>query len=130
MKLVFLGSSATIIYYMRFHRVVRTTYDREQDTFRALFLIGPCAILALLINQEFSVIEVSRQTAARSPEHAAYIVDTVNAYHNIFMHSIQLTTVVVVTLVTGEGCWLSSQDPCMCSDSVLLRRSSGHFPYI
>lgn len=58
MKLVFLGSSATIIYYMRFHRVVRTTYDREQDTFRALFLIGPCAILALLINQEFSVIEV------------------------------------------------------------------------
>lgn len=59
MKLVFLGSSATIIYYMRFHRVVRTTYDREQDTFRAWFLIGPCAVLALLINQEFSIIEVS-----------------------------------------------------------------------
>ena len=58
MKLVFLGSSATIIYYMRFHRVVRTTYDREQDTFRALFLIGPCIVLALLINQELSIIEV------------------------------------------------------------------------
>lgn len=62
MKLVFLGSSATIIYYMRFHRVVRTTYDREQDTFKTWLLIGPCFLLALLINQEFSVIEVSKKT--------------------------------------------------------------------
>ena len=60
MKLVFLGSSGTIIYYMRFHRVVRTTYDREQDTFRAWFLIGPCLLLALLINGEFTPIEVCR----------------------------------------------------------------------
>lgn len=58
MKLVFLGSSGTIIYYMRFHRVVRTTYDREQDTFRAWFLIGPCLLLALLINGEFTPIEI------------------------------------------------------------------------
>ena len=58
MKLVFLGSSGTIIYYMRFHRVVRTTYDREQDTFRAWFLLGPCLLLALLINGEFTPVEV------------------------------------------------------------------------
>ena len=58
MKLVFLGSSATIIYYMRFHRVVRTTYDRELDTFRAWFLIVPCLLLALVMNQGFTPIEV------------------------------------------------------------------------
>ena len=58
MKLVFLGSSATIIYYMRFHRVVRTTYDRELDTFRAWVLIVPCLLLALVMNQGFTPIEV------------------------------------------------------------------------
>lgn len=58
MKLVFLGTSFSIIYFMRFHRVVRNTYDKEQDTFRVLFLIVPCAVLALVINQERSALEV------------------------------------------------------------------------
>lgn len=58
MKLVFLGSSATIIYYMRFHRVVRSTYDRELDTFRAWVLIVPCFLLALVMNQGFTPVEV------------------------------------------------------------------------
>ena len=31
MKLIFIGSSACIIWYIRFHRVVSQTYDREQD---------------------------------------------------------------------------------------------------
>jgi len=34
MKLVFLGSSGAIVYYMRGHRLIRMTYDRDQDTFR------------------------------------------------------------------------------------------------
>ena len=34
MKLVFLGTSGAIVYAMRAHRVIRLTYDREQDTFR------------------------------------------------------------------------------------------------
>ena len=59
MKLVFLASSATIVYYMRFHRVVRTTYDRELDTFRSWLLIVPCLLLALVINQGFTAVEVS-----------------------------------------------------------------------
>lgn len=59
MKLVFLGTSFSIIYFMRFHRGVRNTYDKEQDTFRTIFIIAPCALLALLINQERSVMEVS-----------------------------------------------------------------------
>ena len=58
MKLVFLASSATIVYYMRFHRVVRNTYDKEVDTFRVAFLVGPCLLFALLINQEFTLLEV------------------------------------------------------------------------
>ena len=58
MKLIFLGSSFSIIYYMRFHRVVKNTYDKEQDTFRVLFLVVPCAVLALVLNQDFSPLEV------------------------------------------------------------------------
>lgn len=61
MKLVFLVSSATIVYYMRFHRVVRNTYDKEVDTFRVAFLVGPCLLFALLINQEFTLLEVRKQ---------------------------------------------------------------------
>jgi hypothetical protein len=59
MKLVFLGTSGSILYYMRFHRAVRATYDREQDTFRVAFLLAPCAALALLVNQERSPLEVT-----------------------------------------------------------------------
>ena len=59
MKIIFISSSFTIIWYMRQHKVVSQTYDKEQDTFRVLFLIGPCALLALVINHEFSVTEVS-----------------------------------------------------------------------
>lgn len=72
MKLVFLGSSATIIYYMRFHRVVRTTYDRELDTFRAWFLIVPCLLLALVMNQGFTPIEV--RTCTRGSAKSALLL--------------------------------------------------------
>ncbi len=58
MKLVFLGTSASIVYYMRFHRVVRNTYDKEVDTFRVVFLVVPCFLAALVINQEFTPLEV------------------------------------------------------------------------
>jgi len=64
MKLVFLVSSATIVYYMRFHRVVRNTYDREVDTFRVVFLVAPCALAALVINQEFTPLEVPPRAPA------------------------------------------------------------------
>ena len=59
MKLIFLLSSGTILYLMRFHKVIRVTYDREQDTFRYQFLIFPCAVLACVLNSEFTVMEVS-----------------------------------------------------------------------
>lgn len=59
MKLIFLGSSFSIVWYMRYHKVVRRSYDKDQDTFRHYFLILPCLVLALLINEKFTVKEVS-----------------------------------------------------------------------
>lgn len=58
MKIIFLVTSFTIVWYMRYHKVVRQTYDRDQDTFRHHLLIIPCLLLALLINPRFTVREV------------------------------------------------------------------------
>ena len=58
MKIVFLASSSTIIYYMRFHATIKFTYDKQQDTFRILFVLIPAAVLALLIHQDWSIVEV------------------------------------------------------------------------
>ena len=58
MKLIFLGASFRIIWFMRFHKAVKRTYNKEQDTFRMEFLVGPCILLALIIHRSFAVIEV------------------------------------------------------------------------
>lgn len=58
MKVVFLASAYMIVYYMRFHKVVKHTYDREQDTFRSSIIVGGSLALAMLINAEFNVVEV------------------------------------------------------------------------
>ncbi|XP_077234880.1 ER lumen protein-retaining receptor-like isoform X2 [Tasmannia lanceolata] len=58
MKLVFLGTSVSIVWYMRYHKVVRQTYNRDEDAFRHFFLVLPCALLALMINHAFTVTEV------------------------------------------------------------------------
>jgi len=43
-----------VLVYYKF----RHTFDREQDTFRIECLIGPCLLLALAVNQQFSFLEV------------------------------------------------------------------------
>ncbi|XP_022718570.1 ER lumen protein-retaining receptor-like [Durio zibethinus] len=58
MKLVFIGTSICIVWYMRYHKVVKQTYSKDQDTFRHYFLIPPCFLLALLIHPAFNVMEV------------------------------------------------------------------------
>ncbi|KAK8488438.1 hypothetical protein V6N11_034363 [Hibiscus sabdariffa] len=58
MKLIFLGSSYSIVWYMRHHKMVRRSYDKDQDTFRHYFLMLPCLFLALLINEKFTFLEV------------------------------------------------------------------------
>ena len=65
MKLIFLASSFTIIYYMRFHPSVKQTYDAELESFNVLYLLGPAAVLALLVNQEFSFMEVGCRVLAQ-----------------------------------------------------------------
>ncbi|TXG72594.1 hypothetical protein EZV62_001173 [Acer yangbiense] len=58
MKLIFLGSSFSIVWYIRRHKIVRRSYDKDQDTFRHLFLVLPCVVFALLINEKFTLQEV------------------------------------------------------------------------
>ncbi|KAF7836517.1 ER lumen protein-retaining receptor-like [Senna tora] len=58
MKLIFIGTTGSIVWYMRYHKVVKQTYNKDQDTFRHYFLVLICILLALLIHHEFTVIEV------------------------------------------------------------------------
>ncbi|KAG9454399.1 hypothetical protein H6P81_007303 [Aristolochia fimbriata] len=58
MKLVFLGTSVGIVWYMRYHKVVRQTYNKDEDTFLHFFLVLLCFLLALMINRDFTVMEV------------------------------------------------------------------------
>ncbi|XP_074584481.1 ER lumen protein-retaining receptor B-like isoform X2 [Curcuma longa] len=58
MKVVFLGTSICIVWYMRYHKVVRQTYNKNEDTFRHFFLLVPCFVLALLIHHSFTIIEI------------------------------------------------------------------------
>jgi len=56
MKIFFLVSSFGTIYLMWFK--FKATYDRNHDTFRIELLIVPAVVLSLLINHEFTVMEV------------------------------------------------------------------------
>eukprot|EP00004_Rigifila_ramosa_P026145 TRINITY_DN8007_c0_g1_i2.p1 TRINITY_DN8007_c0_g1~~TRINITY_DN8007_c0_g1_i2.p1 ORF type:complete len:214 (+),score=64.37 TRINITY_DN8007_c0_g1_i2:67-642(+) len=56
MKVFFLLSSYTIVYWMR--TTMKASYDKEHDTFRPLFLIVPSLLLALVINYEFAFFEI------------------------------------------------------------------------
>lgn len=56
MKMVFIMASYATVYlmYVKF----KATYDHNHDTFRIEFLLIPTLVLALLINHEFTVMEV------------------------------------------------------------------------
>ncbi|KAF3430704.1 hypothetical protein E2986_08057 [Frieseomelitta varia] len=56
MKIIFIVTSYVTVFlmYVKF----KATYDHNHDTFRIEFLILPASVLALLINNEFTVIEV------------------------------------------------------------------------
>lgn len=56
MKMFFIASAAGTVYLM-FHKF-KATYDGNHDTFRVEFLLAPIAILALVLNHEFSVMEI------------------------------------------------------------------------
>jgi len=56
MKVFFLVSSIGTVYlmFMKF----KATYDHNHDTFRVEFILLPTAILSLVLNHEFSVMEI------------------------------------------------------------------------
>ena len=56
MKVVFIGVTYAIIFLMM--HTYRASYDRSHDTFRLRFALIPCAVMALLVNAEFSFFEV------------------------------------------------------------------------
>jgi len=56
MKIIYISSSFAIVYLMR--TTYKHSYDREHDSFRIIFLIVPCALLALFINYEFYIFEI------------------------------------------------------------------------
>lgn len=56
MKVFFLVSSCGTLYLMWYK--FKATYDRNHDTFRIEFLILPSLVLALLVNHEFTFMEV------------------------------------------------------------------------
>uniref|UniRef100_A0A0R0IKM6 ER lumen protein-retaining receptor n=1 Tax=Glycine max TaxID=3847 RepID=A0A0R0IKM6_SOYBN len=57
MKVVFIASSLAIFWCMRFHPMVRRSYDRDLDTFRHYFLVGASFALALILHEKFTVQE-------------------------------------------------------------------------
>lgn len=56
MKVIFLVTAYGTLYLMFIK--FKATYDSNHDTFRAEFLLIPAVGLALLVNHEFSVLEV------------------------------------------------------------------------
>ncbi|CAJ1938706.1 unnamed protein product [Sphenostylis stenocarpa] len=58
MKVVFIASSLAIVWCMRFHPMVRRSYNRELDTFRHYFLVGGSFALALVWHEKFTVQDV------------------------------------------------------------------------
>ncbi|KAH9603686.1 hypothetical protein KSS87_009262 [Heliosperma pusillum] len=58
MKLIFLSSSFSIVWYMRHHKIVRRSYDKDQDTFRHWFLVLPCLFLACLTCEKYTFKEI------------------------------------------------------------------------
>jgi ER lumen protein retaining receptor len=56
MKIIYLVSTYFTLYLI--YRKFKATYDRNHDTFRIEFLILPAAVLTLIWNHEYSVLEV------------------------------------------------------------------------
>jgi len=58
MKVIFIGTAGAVVYMMKFKAPYCDTYDKKYDNFFLPYIIVPCAILALLVNEYFSVSEV------------------------------------------------------------------------
>lgn len=58
MKIFFIVSSGFIVYLMKYKSPFCDTYDGKTDSFFLPYILVPCLVLALLINEEMSFMEV------------------------------------------------------------------------
>jgi len=58
MKLIFITSSAIIVYLMKFVEPYASTYESKVDSLNILFIILPCMLLALVVNDYFTATEI------------------------------------------------------------------------
>lgn len=58
MKIIFIGLSVGIVYLMKFKHPINKTYNPTHDNFNVLFILIPTFVLALFVNEYFSVSEV------------------------------------------------------------------------
>ena len=63
--MVYIGSTASIIYAIKFREPIKSTYDKSQDSFlHWKFAVAPCAVLAVVIHligtgvERFNVTEL------------------------------------------------------------------------
>eukprot|EP00940_MAST-03C_sp_MAST-3C-sp2_P003417 g3417.t1 len=57
-KIFYILASGAICWLIMTKEPWRSSYDKHQDTFRILFLVAPCFVMALIFNYEFSAMEV------------------------------------------------------------------------
>lgn len=58
MKVLFIGTSAFIVYLMKYKTPYCDTYDKKSDSFFLSYLLVPCLILAVFVNEYFSFTEI------------------------------------------------------------------------
>lgn len=59
MKVVFITSTAYLVYMMRMEPPVCQTYDRELDKFKyELYFLAPCLVLGVITTEEYSIPEI------------------------------------------------------------------------
>src|SRR3954451_22650012 len=54
MKVIFISTSIAIVYLMKFKAPYCETYDKGDDNFYLPYIVVPCALLSLVINEYFS----------------------------------------------------------------------------
>eukprot|EP00455_Lapot_gusevi_P015736 TRINITY_DN1800_c0_g2_i2.p1 TRINITY_DN1800_c0_g2~~TRINITY_DN1800_c0_g2_i2.p1 ORF type:complete len:221 (+),score=54.37 TRINITY_DN1800_c0_g2_i2:85-747(+) len=58
MKIIFIASSCTIVYLMKYKEPYCRSYDPKTDNLPLVYVIAPCAVLALFINEYFGFVEI------------------------------------------------------------------------
>mmetsp|Transcript_30878 Transcript_30878/g.78069 ORF Transcript_30878/g.78069 Transcript_30878/m.78069 type:complete len:218 (+) Transcript_30878:105-758(+) len=64
MKIIFVTTTIQLVYMMRFKTPICQTYERTNDSFQyELYLLAPCALLGLLICEEYTIPDILWSTS-------------------------------------------------------------------